>query len=396
MKIAYYSNYVGKEFSKKYCEGVKYAISGPLKTQGIARSLLSAGHEVTIFSPGITNCNRIINAFTEVENHPEGRLTIHYCDISSYRRRGPINDYRIHRVITRVDRKEHFDAYLYYNPCLGAALNLPLFKKRLCVLEYEDNVYNKYVAGGENPFEGIRSAIYEYIVKRTDAAFIVCMGMFAKGEVPQRLLTPGVINEDVTSAISLEEHRLRKGERTKIVLTGGTGYDKGIDIIIEALQFVDTPCELDFYTNGSFFEKAKSLIATVPERHRISIKGYLPHGELMRVLEKEGDIFLSTTRSMGVGAQSAGFPFNIMEYAALGRPIISSELAKLDDDFNSRINYYEDDDPLKLAKTIDDVVTNYEERYLKACELRDLVLGRYTISGLGIQLRKFLDSIKKA
>lgn len=393
MKIAYYSNYVGKEFARCYCNGVKYAISGPLKTQGIARALLSAGHEVIIYSPGITNCNSKIAAFTEIEKYPEGDLVIHYCDILSFRRRGPINDYRIHRMIAKADKTELFDAYLYYNPYLGAAMNLTLFRTRLKILEYEDNVYNKYVVGAQNPFEGIRGAIYKYVVKRTDAAFIVCKGMFAKGEVKDCILTPGVINDDVTEAISFGEHNLTEGNKTKIILTGGTGYDKGSDVIIEALQYVQSPCSLDFYTNGTFFDQAKALIAAVPDRHEINIKGYLPHRDLMKVLVRDGDIFLSTTRSMGVAAQSAGFPFKIMEYAALGRPIISSELAKLDEEFNSRVNYYEDDNPKALASIIDDVILNYNDKSKKASELQKLVLGRYTIQGLGSQLKLFLDSL---
>ncbi len=395
MKIAYYSNYVGKEFARKYCNGVKYAISGPLKMQGIARALLSVGHEVIIFSPGITTCNCKIAAFSEVEKYPEGNLVIHYCDILSFRHRGPVNDYRIHRMIAKVDTIEYFDAYLYYNPYLGAALNLPLFKNRLKILEYEDNVYNKYVVGAQNPFEGIRSTIYKYVVKRTNAAFIVCKGMFSRGEVKKCILTPGVINDDVTDAISLEEHHLTEGHKTRIILTGGTGYDKGSDVIIKALQYVQSPCSLDFYTNGNFFDQAKALVTSVPDRHEINIKGYMPHKDLMKVLSAEGDIFLSTTRSMGVEAQSAGFPFKIMEYAALGRPIISSELAKLDDDFNIRVNYYEGDSPLTLAKTIDDVIMNYEDRSRKAIELQKLVLGRYTIMGLGKQLKQFLNTIQK-
>lgn len=393
MKIAYYSNYVGKEFAKRYCNGVKYAISGPLKTQGIARALLSAGHKVVIFSPGITNCNCKIEAFTETEEYPEGDLVIHYCDILSFRRRGPINDYRIHRMIAKADRIEHFDAYLYYNPYLGAVMNLSLFRNRLTILEYEDNVYNKYVVGAQNPFEGIRAAIYKYVVKRTDAAFIVCKGMFAKGEVKDCILTPGVINDDVTEAISFDGHQLAEGHKTKIILTGGTGYDKGSDVIIEALQYVQSPCSLDFYTNGTFFDQAKALIAAVPDRHEINIKGYLPHKDLMKVLVKDGDVFLSTTRSMGVAAQSAGFPFKIMEYAALGRPIISSELAKLDEEFNSRVNYYEGDNPKALASIIDEVIKHYDDKSRKAIELQKLVLDRYTIKGLGSQLKYFLDSL---
>ena len=217
--------------------------------------------------------------------------------------------------------------------------------------------------------------------------------MFSKGEVKKCILTPGVINDDVKDAISLEEHHLTEGHKTKIILTGGTGYDKGSDVIIEALQYVQSPCSLDFYTNGNFFDQAKALMASVPDRHEVNIKGYMPHNDLMKVLSAEGDIFLSTTRGMGVEAQSAGFPFKIMEYAALGRPIISSELAKLDDEFNNRVNYYEGDSPITLAKTIHEVIMNYEDRSRKAIELQELVLGRYTITGLGKQLKQFLDTI---
>lgn len=393
MKIAYYTNYVGKEFARKYCADVKYAISGPLKSQGIARALMSAGNEVTIFSAGITNCNTVITPFSEVEIYPEGELHIHYPKILSLRRRGPINDYKVHKLLAEYDRLEKYDAYLYYNPYIGSALNLRIFKNRLKILEYEDNVYNKYVAGAQNPFERIRGRILKYVVRHTDAALVVCKGMFSDNEVQHRILTPGVINEDVLNAISYKEHHLSHDARVKIILTGGTGYDKGSDIIMEALQYVETPCSLDFYTNGTFYEKAQTLIASVPERHEVNIKGYLPHGELMKVLDADGDILLSTTRSMGVAAQSAGFPFKIMEYAAIGRPIISSELAKLDDEFNERVNYYEGDDPVNLANAIDAVVRNYDVCSHKAQELREIVLGRYTIKGLGKQLKTFLDEL---
>lgn len=392
MRIAYYSNYVGREFAAKYCEGVKYAISGPLKTQGIARALLSAGHEVHIFSSGITNCNAKIFAFSEDEVYPEGTLHVHYPNILSLRRRGPINDYRAHKLLARFDRVEKFDAYLYYNPYIGAAMNLRLFNNRLKILEYEDNVYNKYVAGAKNPFEQVRGRIYHYVLKRSDAAFAVCKGMFDDATI-KHILTPGVINEDVTDAISNNIHQLKGGQPAKIIYTGGTGYDKGSDIIIRALQEIQHSCSVDFYTNGTFYGEAKTLLSEVPSRHQVTIKGYLPHKELMRVLSSEADILLSTTRSMGVAEQSAGFPFKIMEYAALGRPIVSSELAKLDDEFNQKMNYYHNDSPHELADVIDHVLDNYGESIKRAMDLQQLVLSRYSIKGLGNQLDSFLRSL---
>ena len=95
MKIAYLTAYLGKEFMERYGKGKKFALSGPLKSLGIARGMMSAGHEVVIYSPGVTTCNMKIPAFVEYENYPEGKLTIKYCDILSKRRCDPINQLRI-------------------------------------------------------------------------------------------------------------------------------------------------------------------------------------------------------------------------------------------------------------------------------------------------------------
>ena len=66
MKIAYYSHYVGKEFARRAGMGNKNGGSPSLKTQGMARALLKAGHEVTIYSPAITECNCKVNGFRKV------------------------------------------------------------------------------------------------------------------------------------------------------------------------------------------------------------------------------------------------------------------------------------------------------------------------------------------
>ena len=122
MKIAYMTAYLGKEFMEKYSRGKKFALSGPFKSLGIARSMMAAGHEVTIYSPGVTTCDANVPAFTEVEEYPEGKLIIKYCDILSKRRCDPINQVRIANFIKKEHKCEHFNVLVYYNITLGAAL----------------------------------------------------------------------------------------------------------------------------------------------------------------------------------------------------------------------------------------------------------------------------------
>ena len=391
MKVAYLTSYLGQAFINRYCKGKSYALSGPLKSQGIARSLLSAGHEVVIFSPGITTCNAAISAFSEVEEYPEGTLMIRYCDILSKHRCAPINDLQISRLLRKESK--HFDVFLYYNITLGAVLSINAFKNAIKVIEYEDNVFNRSLVGDRISMEGYKRKLYNYLMERTHGVMAVCLGLQLKDILKYSVLTPGIINEEVISNISTRANVLQKGKPVHIILTGGIHYSKGGDLLVKAMTFIQTPCIVSVYGNCDLDVTLKKLINEVPERHQFHFKGYLEHAEMIKTLDRDADILINTTRSMGVGAQAAGFPFKMMEYASTGRPIISSEIGKLDENYNKHITYYEGEKPDAIADAVEEVIAHYDEKVRLALDLQKLVLSEYTIEGTGKKLKAFLNQI---
>ena len=213
MKIAYYSHYVGKEFARRAGMGNKNGGSPSLKTQGMARALLKAGHEVTIYSPAITECNCKVKGFEEIEKFPEGDLHIKYPTVLSYRRCDPINNLRTKWLLKKDMKSIHYDAFVFYN-IETSVMFLDLFKKgnTIRILEYEDNVMNvTEMIGLKSWFRWRRPMMYNYTIARTDAAFAVCKGMLVNNEVKYKLLTPGVINEEVINHVTSEKHSLRTG-----------------------------------------------------------------------------------------------------------------------------------------------------------------------------------------
>ena len=394
MRIAYYSNYVGRDFRERFCQGKKFALSGILKSQGIARALLKAGHEVIIYSPALTICNRFISSFDEKEDFEEGTLTVKYPSLLSYRKFGVFNNYMLKRLIRKDLRKQKYDVFLFYNITQGAAMSIDMFKDAIKILEYEDNIFNKNLVGETSKYGSYKHRLFDYIIPRTDGVMSVCMGMLTNGEVPFRILTPGIVNDEVVSSVSNRRNTLIEGKPVKIFLTGGTHYSKGSDLLIGALRYVKTPCTLEIYGNGAFYQKALDELKLVPDYHQVHLNGYMPHGDLMKLLDKEADILINTTRSMGVGAQAAGFPFKMMEYASTGRPIVSSELGKFDDDFNRHVSYYEGEDPQKIADVIEDVILNYDAKVTKALELQKRVLDEFSISGTSRKLDTFIKQIQ--
>ncbi len=392
MRIAYLSAYIGKEFTEKYCKGKQFALSGPFKTRGIARALMAAGHNVTIFSPGLTVANQVIAPFTEYEDYPEGRLTIKYGRCVSYRRCSPVNEW----LTSRSLRKEakNFDVFLYYNITLGAALSIGAFINAKRVIEYEDNIFNKALVGEKNSMEGYKRELYNYLMARTDGVMAVCLGLQLKDTLKYSVLTPGIVNEEVINNVSSRKNKLEDGKKVHIILTGGIHYSKGGDLLVKAMTYIKTPCIVSVYGNCNLDDNLKKLIAEVPAKHEFHFNGYMEHAELIKTLDRDADILINTTRSMGVGAQAAGFPFKMMEYASTGRPIVSSEIGKLDEEYNRHVTYYEGENPESIAAAVDDVIAHYDERVQVALELQKKVLNEYTIEGTGKKLDVFLNSIK--
>ena len=393
MRIAYLSAYIGKEFTEKYCHGKQFALSGPFKTRGIARAMMSAGHEVTIFSPGLTVANQIIKPFTEVEDYPEGKLTIKYGKCISYRRCSPINEWLTSRMLQK--EINNYDVFLYYNITLGAALSIGAFKNKIKVIEYEDNIFNKALVGDKNSMEGYKRRLYHYLMAHTDGVMAVCLGLQLKDTLKYSVLTPGIVNEEVINNVSSRVNKLEEGRPVHIILTGGIHYSKGGDLLVKAMTYIQTPCIVSVYGNCNMDETLKELVTQVPERHGFHFNGYMEHAKLIKTLDRDADILINTTRSMGVGAQAAGFPFKMMEYASTGRPIVSSEIGKLDEEYNRHITYYDREQPESIASAIEDVIAHYDERVALALDLQKKVLSEYTIEGTGKKIDIFLNSIKK-
>lgn len=391
MKIAYLCNYIGEEFRSRYCVGKKYALSGILKSQGVARALLNCGHEVTIFSPGLTVADCYINQFEEVEHYPEGDLHVIYSKCFSYRRCSPINEILTSLLLKRAAK--YFDTFIYYNISLVACLSIRNFRHAVKLLEYEDNVFNKALEGDKNNRVLYKKFLYKYIIERTDGVISVCLGLMLKDVLNYSVLVPGIVNEEVIHNISNRVNVLDKNRPVHIVLTGGIHYSKGGDLLVGAMDYIKTPCIVSVYGNCELDTNLKQLVKKVPERHKFIFHGYMPHEELVKTLNAEADILINTTRSMGVGAQSAGFPFKIMEYASVGRPIVSSEIGKLDEDFNKHITYYEEETPASIGAAIEEVISNYDEKEILALNLQKRVLAEYTIEGTGLKLDRFLREI---
>ena len=395
MRIAYITNFISPTFSEKFCKGKNYTVSATLKSTAIARALLKAGHEVIIYSPALTVCNKLIKAHCEQIHYPEGEITLYYPNIISYPKCSFINSFLLRKLLKKHLKIWSYDILLYYNITLDSALNLHDFRNKIRILEYEDNIFNKALRGGHNRFEWLKGKLFNFVIKRTDAAIITGKNMLKDFKSLPKIQIPGAINEDVIENIDKSINPSKLCYPVKLLMAGGLHYSKGPDLIIKALYNISTPCEIHFYGHGTLDKEANEMIRFLPKQHKIIIHGFVSHKELIRIMSEETHILVNSTRSMGVDEQSEGYPFKMLEYAATGIPIISSKIGKLDDEFNKLVNFYETENPNEISNVIKFVINDYDNCVKNAHKLQSHVLKEYSIPGITAKLELFIKEISK-
>jgi glycosyltransferase involved in cell wall biosynthesis len=391
MKIAYITNFISPKFAELYCCGKSYSVSASLKSTGITRAFLQAGHEVTVFSPGLTICHNVIYGFTELLQFPEGTATIVYPTIISFPKCSVFNSIQLYMLLRRYVKLNYFDIFIYYNITIDAALNMRNFKNSTHILDYEDNIFNRARRGGRSRFKLLKKLLFRYVLYNSDGAIIVGKNMLSEYSQLRKVQIPGVINQENSEYEMKGLKQLCPSKPVKLLLAGGLHYSKGPDLMILALHLIETPCELHLYGGGVLEKNTKSLLFNLPSQHKVILHGFVENGELLRIMSVESNILINCTRNMGVEPQSEGYPFKMLEYASVGVPILSSRICKLDEEFNQHVNFYEIESPKEIAVVLRRIIENYESAIIRSESLKSLVLKRYSISGVSEKLDKFVN-----
>jgi glycosyltransferase involved in cell wall biosynthesis len=390
-RVAYLSSFVGPDFQRRFCTKSSQAISAELKVMGICRSLLRLGYDVTIFSTGITKCGRFIMPFSEEITFDEGTVKVEYKFIASFRGLDLLNQIVSALQFRVLGFVNNYKIFISYNISLSAVLSIGAFRESLRILEYEDNIFNQSTRDGKIKSRLYKEIIFAYLTKRIDGVIAVCNGLRLDNIVGKSILLPGFLEDHLCQKNPVLNRFTELKYPVHIILAGGVHFSKGSDLLIDSLTYVKYPCVLHFFGNGEFSAELLDLASRVPVIHQVINHGYLKHQDLYDFINNNAHILISATRNMGVGPQAAGFPFKMIEYASTGIPIISSSLGRLDEEFDSNITYFDDDDTLSIASCITDVIENYSRKKELANRLQSIAIGRYNVQNVSEYLRAYIN-----
>jgi glycosyltransferase involved in cell wall biosynthesis len=135
----------------------------------------------------------------------------------------------------------------------------------------------------------------------------------------------------------------------------------GLDVLIEAVALIDPeglPLRLDVYGDGPYRSEIEAVIARTDAADRVHLNGRVPIDDLPALLAGSD---IGVVPSLPEPYLAYSLSTKLLEYAAMGLPIIATDLATFRAHFSDQaIRYVPGGDPRALAEALRDLAADPE------------------------------------
>jgi glycosyltransferase involved in cell wall biosynthesis len=207
---------------------------------------------------------------------------------------------------------------------------------------------------------------------------------------PNTVVIPGLVDDDLLSI-----PRLIRPERAgplRIVYAGGINHEKGPALLVEAIDRLGLPAELDVVGGGPDLQALREAAAR--SRQVVRVHGEVPRERLVELLAA-CDLAVNPRR-MSQGMLGQIIPFKMVDYLGAGLPVVSSRLGEFPSAAKGCLLTYQADDPALLAAALTEAHARLDELRHEAVRARGWVAAEYSAEAAGRKLEVVFDMARGA
>lgn len=249
-------------------------------------------------------------------------------------------------------------AVIFYNYRLETALPAMLFKMLYrvpLIVEYEDGIYavtetNKY-------YKKLTVMVEKFANKLLDGAVLVTSVLKKRIRTDNyTVVRGGTVHPAKLKPV--QEVNLGTADRAfRMVYSGRLDYDRGIEILLEALPHVNTErmIQLDITGYGPLEEKVKQFITSQSNAGiNITFHGFLDDNDYAALME-QADLFVNTQREKILFSECS-FPSKVVEYIKYGKLVLTSGVSDINLINQNMFVTYGNDSAQELAAAINEIL----------------------------------------
>ena len=271
---------------------------------------------------------------------------------------------------TRLFLKNELDIVHIHNMpnfLVFSAIVPRLFGKKL-ILDIHDSVPETFLS----KFNGSSNFLFNFFCLEERISSALAHRIICVNEVQRNVLVKRGIPEEKTSiSMNIPDDRLFISDRIphfepdsngrfKIVYHGTITHRLGVDLAIQSVsQLVDKIPKLEFHIwgAGEFLEHCVSLSGTLGLNDKVHFHGTVDFTSIPEVLK---DMDLGVVPNRRSNATDMMLPLKMLEYIALGIPVVAARLETVEYYFSDgMVSYFEPDDVQSLVSAI---YSNYKEK----------------------------------
>ncbi|MEG1312033.1 MAG: glycosyltransferase [Romboutsia sp.] len=338
--IVYLNNYMLEELFEVRKNQEIYSQAANNKIGAIRKSLEINSCEVKIISSGLVN-NNSLRIFKTINSSKDRNLIYSgIVDLSFFNILTSI--FFSFKEVNRINREKQIDNIIFYNYKPEVAWVAWLSKKILKIpitIEYEDGYYSTQAISKIKKY--IFTFTEKIVSKNVDSAILVTSKL--KGRVNVKsIVVRGVVDNDFIGGSSLKKYN---NSKIKIVYSGGIDRERGIEVLLNSLNYIEDDFELIITGRGNLEDLVRSN-----KDNRINFLGFVDYKKVKEVIQNADILINCQLENHNFG--DASFPSKIFEYMATGNRIISSKVSDIECFAKECFYFYSNDNSKELASAI--------------------------------------------
>lgn len=269
-----------------------------------------------------------------------------------------------------------------------ARLVKSLLRRRICVVMTDPPGVVRTVDG---VFSRLLKRLDRKLVKLLASGFdgIICLTPALADDfaptVPA-LVLEGFANHELSS---LHSRAVRSVNPFRIAYAGAINMEYGVQNLVIAFRSISDPdVRLHLYGKGPLDEW---VLEQCKLDARIRHSGLVSHSELMAQL-KEASVLINP-RPAAQEFVRYSFPSKILEYMALGIPVVTTRLAGMPADYLQYVQLTHDDSASALTRAVNVVRHQYSHAMARALRGQEYVLREKSVAAQGKRIDRFLSKI---
>jgi glycosyltransferase involved in cell wall biosynthesis len=239
---------------------------------------------------------------------------------------------------------------------------------------------------------GLDRRLVRRALRHVDGAICLTRALGADfAPAARHLVMEGIVNPRLTSppACHPSGGPARTGQGFTVAYAGALKVAYGVQRLVEAVLAVPEDVSVDVYGTGPLESWLRQRAA---EDGRVRFHGPLPHPELLAALSRAD--LLVNPRPTDQDFVRYSFPSKLIEYMALDRPVLTTRLAGIPDEYSDKVLFADDDSTRGLATALSRAVRMPEaQRRALAAAARAFVLAEKDAGSQGRRIAAFLDQL---